>query len=234
MGRITEHFLSPVALETSWVLLRLGSLETLRLVMATFVLALLAGLALAWARSHRWRPLRLAAAAYVDLARITPPLVWLVLVYYALPAAGLPSLDTFQAAAFTFTLIHAAGVAEIFRGGLRAVGRNQRDAAQALGLSPGQALRLVVVPQAIPVILPPLTSQFTQIVRDSPLAFIIGYADLLVRAREAQALTVSATPLVAAGALYLLFLLALQGVSAWLERRCQGSGRAVRREGFGL
>jgi len=230
---MTEHFLSPAALETSWALLRLGSLETLRLVATTFILAFLVGFAVAWARSHRWRPLRRAAAAYVDLARITPPLVSLVLVYYALPAAGLPSLDMFKAAVFTFTLIHAAGVAEIFRGGLRAVGRNQRDAAQALGLSPGQALRLVIAPQAIPVILPPLTSQFTQIVRDSPLAFIIGYGDLLVRAREAQALTVSATPLVAAGALYLLFLITLQCVSAWLERRFPGAARSARVEGFG-
>ena len=99
-----------------------------------------------------------------------------------------------------------------------AVASGQREASWALGLSGMQAARWVLAPQAIRAILPPLTSQATQIVRDSPLALMIGFPELLSRAREAQALTANATAITAVGGIYLGLLLLLQAATATMGR----------------
>jgi His/Glu/Gln/Arg/opine family amino acid ABC transporter permease subunit len=193
---------------------------TLKLVVVAFVAALVLGGAVVWLRTRRHPAARRIAAAYVDLFRATPPLVTLVVVHFVVPAV-FPELSftTFQSAVIAFGLVHSAYVSEIYRGGILAIDRGQGDAATSLGLSPVQSARLVLVPQIARVVIPPLTSQATQTVRDSSLAFIIGYAELLSRAREAQALTGNATPLFAAAIVYMVLLLGLQVVSYRLERQ---------------
>lgn len=218
MDRIADQFLSWDALTASATLLRLGLVETARLVVTVLVVAVALGLAVVWTRLHRRAWVSAVGTRFVDLARSTPPLVSLAVVYYGLPILGLPSPDAFEAAVIGLGVLHAAHVGEIYRGGALAVGYGQREASRALGLSEAQAVRFILVPQAMRAIMPPLTSQATQIVRDSPLALIIGYTELLSRAREAQALTANSTAITAAGAVYLGLLLALQVAAAAMAR----------------
>jgi len=218
VDRIADQFLNRDALAASTVLLGLGLAHTVRLVAAVLLVAITLGVVVAWARTRANAGVRAIALAYIDVARSTPPLVSLVVVNYGLPLLGLPAPGTFAAAVIALGLLHTAHVGEIYRGGLLAVGYGQREAARALGLSDLQAARWVLLPQAIRTIIPPLTSQATQVVRDSPLALMIGYPELLSRAREAQALTANSTALAAAGVLYLGLLLALQATAATMAR----------------
>lgn len=218
MDRIADQFLNGDALAASSTLLWLGLGQTARLVAATLLVALLGGFVIAWGRTRRSRWGRAVAIAYIDLARTTPPLVSLVVVAYGFPIVGLPSLGTFESAVLALGLLHSAHVGEIYRGGMLAVSHGQREAARALALSDFQAVRSILVPQAARAIIPPLTNQVTQIVRDSPLALMIGYAELLSRAREAQALTANSTALAATAAVYVTLLLALQGAAALMAR----------------
>jgi polar amino acid transport system permease protein len=218
MDRIADQFLNWNALAASTTLLWLGLLQTVRLVAAILVVAAVLGAIVAWVRTRRRVWASALGIAYVDLARSTPPLVALVVVCYGLPIVGLPSPSTFEAAVIALGLLHSAHVGEIYRGGAMAVASGQREASWALGLSGMQAARWVLAPQAIRAILPPLTSQATQIVRDSPLALMIGFPELLSRAREAQALTANATAITAVGGIYLGLLLLLQAATATMGR----------------
>jgi polar amino acid transport system permease protein len=218
VDRIADQFLNLEALAASTTLLGLGLVYTLRLVAAVLLVAVILGLAVAWARTRTRPSVRTIALLYVDLARTTPPLVSLVVVNYGFPLLGLPAPGTFAAAVIALGLLHAAHVGEIYRGGVLAVGGGQREAALALGLSGGQAARAVLLPQALRTIIPPLTSQATQVVRDSPLALVIGYPELLSRARDAQALTANSTALTAASIVFLALLLALQAAAAATAR----------------
>jgi polar amino acid transport system permease protein len=219
VDRIADQFLSWNALAASATLLWLGLVETARLVPAILVFAIALGVVVAWGRTCHRRWIGALGIAYVDLARSTPPLVSLVVVCYGLPILGLPSPGTFEAAVIALGLLHAAHVGEIYRGGMLAITFGQREAARALGLSEMQCVRWVLLPQAIRAIVPPLTSQATQVVRDSPLALMIGYTELLSRAREAQALTANSTAITAAGGVYLGLLVALQAVAVAMGRR---------------
>lgn len=232
MDRIAEQFLNADALAASSTLLWLGMVQTARLVAATLVVALLGGLVIAWGRTHRSRAVRAVAIAYVDLARTTPPLVSLVVVAYGLPIAGLPSPGTFGSAVLALGLLHSAHVGEIYRGGMLTVSRGQREAARALALSDVHAVRSVLVPQASRAIMPPLTSQVTQIVRDSPLSLMIGYAELLSRAREAQALTANSTAIAATAVVFIVLLLVLQGAAALMARWWRGRTGTPARAGI--
>jgi len=218
VDRIADQFLNGQALAASSTLLWLGLGHTARLVAATMLVALLGGAVVAWGRTRRPRSVRAVAIAYIDLARTTPPLVSLVAVAYGLPILGVPAFGTFGSAVLALALVHSAHIGEIYRGGMLSVSHGQRQAARALGLSDSDAARFVLVPQAARAVIPPLTSQLTQIVRDSPLALMIGYAELVSRAREAQALTANSTAIAAAAVIFLVVLLALQFAAAWLAR----------------
>ncbi|MGH9187229.1 MAG: ABC transporter permease subunit, partial [Acidimicrobiales bacterium] len=119
----------------------------------------------------------------------------------------------------TFSFVEGAYISEILRGGRRAVDVGQTDAASALGMNVYRAARYVVAPQMSRIILPPMTSQFTQLVRDSSLGFFIGYQELVTRAREGVRLTSNPTPYMAAVIVYAVLLIVLQMTSSWLERR---------------
>lgn len=218
MQGLIDNFLNVEVFFDSLTLLWLGFLFTLKLVAGAFILALILGLPVVYFRTRRSRIVRNATIFYLDVSRAIPPLVSLVLAYYALPAMIGLSMTTLQAAIITFGLIQAAYVGEIYRGGIIAIDRGQIDAATAFGLSDFQAARLVLIPQIARVVIPPLTSQATQVVRDSSLAFFIGYAELLTRAREAQNLFSNSTPILAAAGMYCILMLLMQALSYRLER----------------
>jgi polar amino acid transport system substrate-binding protein len=122
-------------------------------------------------------PVRWLAKAYVEVIRGTPLLIQLFLIYYGLPEIGI-RLNAFCAAILGLGLNYAASEAENYRAGIQAVARGQTEAAQALGMSRGQTLRHVVLPQAVRIVIPPVTNDFIAMFKDSSLVSVITMVEL--------------------------------------------------------
>jgi polar amino acid transport system permease protein len=198
---------------------------------SAMALSVTLGLVVALAGFSRFAPLRYGSRAWVELFRSVPILVALLWVFYGLPVVADIRLGIFAAAVLAIALCDSAFEAEIFRAGIQSVERTQREAAMALGLSPWQAFRFVVFPQALRRVLPPLGNQFVYVVKMSSLASVIGYEELTRRANE---LTVTVfRPLEIYTVLVLEYLALVLLISAgvrWMERRL-GADQTIRREG---
>ena len=159
--------------------------ETLQLTVVSFLLAIVGGVVVALARRSGSTALRATAVVYVEIARGMPALVILFLIYFALPTA-LPALqfESFTAACIGLGLQGAALLGEIFRAGLAAVDRGQREAALTLGLTPRQSLIYVVAPQAVRVALAPTGNYVIGLLKDTSIASIIAAPDLMLRAKD--------------------------------------------------
>ena len=162
-----------------------ASLQTLQLTLAAFVLAVIIGIAVALLRRTQFAPIRWAMVAFVEVGRGTPALVILFLIYFALPDS-FPALrlDSFTAAAVGLGLQGGAVLSEIFRAGIDAIDRGQREAGISLGLTPGQTMVDVLAPQAIRVVLPPVGNYAIGLLKDTSIASIIAAPDLMLRAKD--------------------------------------------------
>ena len=217
MDLLVHHFFNGEMLWRSRLVLLEGVLGTLKLGAAALLLAPIVGILVVAVQLSPWPAARRVTEWYTDLMRAFPLLVFLVLTYYLLlPLLGV-RVEPFTAAAVAFGLKHGVYFAEIYRGGWLAVDRGQFLAAYSLGLRRWRTVHLIVVPQVTRIILPPLTSQMTLVLRDLPLAFIIGYFEILTGARAAQVFTRNSTPLVGAIAVYGATLLLLQWVTGLVE-----------------
>jgi polar amino acid transport system permease protein len=199
-------------------LLLTGLLTTIALGAVSIVLGLAGGLGLALARLYGRAPFRNLTVAYIDVFRAIPLLVLLVVVYYALPFVGV-RLSPFGAAATSLSLVASAYSAEIFRAGIQAVPKGQFEAGRALGLRPIPLMVRVVLPQAIRIVIPPITSNSINVLKDTALASVVAMPDLLKQATQAQALSANPTPLITAAGIYLLLLLPLVRLVGLLEAR---------------
>jgi His/Glu/Gln/Arg/opine family amino acid ABC transporter permease subunit len=162
-----------------------ASLQTLQLTLASFALAVIVGIVVALLRRTHVVPIRWAMVAFVEVGRGTPALVILFLIYFALPDL-LPalSLDSFTAAVLGLGLQGGAVLSEIFRAGIDAIDRGQREAGISLGLTPGQTMVDVLAPQAIRVVLPPVGNYAIGLLKDTSIASIIAAPDLMLRAKD--------------------------------------------------
>ena len=216
--RLLETFFNgPVFLDALPSLLR-GLWVTLLLGLLGIAAGMVLGLVVALLRLYGPALLRLAAHGYVDVLRSIPLLVLLVLVYYALPFVGI-RLSSFASAALAITLVSCAYTAEIYRAGIEAIPKGQFEAAAALGLGFLQSMRLVILPQALRLVVPPLTGNCINVLKDTALASVVAMPDLLKQATQAQALAANPTPLVGAALLYLLILLPLVRLVSYFESR---------------
>ncbi len=197
----------------------IGIGATLLITSASFVIGAILGIPLALARRSSTGVIRLLARGVIDLVRSIPPLVWLFLVFFGLPQAGV-SLTPLVAAIATFSFIATSYLAEIYRAGLGALGRGQWEASEALGLGPISKYRFVVIPQVFRVIGPTMATYGIGLLKDSALASTIGVVELTFRAgseaqRTGQGLTVFAT----VGVIYLLLSLPLAMASRRVDSR---------------
>jgi polar amino acid transport system permease protein len=172
------------------------------------VAVLIVGMVIALVRTSRAAalfPLRLLGAIFVDVFRGVPVIILVYLVGFGIPAlelSGLPT-DPIILGGIALTLSYSAYVAEVYRAGIRSIHRGQRDAALAIGLTEGQALRRVILPQAVRRVGPPLLNDFISLQKDVALVSILGVIEAF---REAQIITSSTfnfTPLVGAALLYI-------------------------------
>jgi polar amino acid transport system permease protein len=180
-----------------------------RMFVVVELVVLVLGLVIALIRTSRAPalfPLRLLAAAFVDLFRGIPTILLIYLVGFGIPALqlqGLPT-DPVVLGGLALSLSYGAYVAEVYRAGIASVHRGQRDAALAIGLTEGQALRHVVLPQAIRRVGPPLLNDFISLQKDVALVSVLGPQEAYRIASITAASTFNYTPLLAAALLYLM------------------------------
>jgi polar amino acid transport system permease protein len=191
---------------------------TLQLSAASLVLSTLIGVAAALARRSAVLVLRGAATVYVELIRGTPLLVQILLFFYVIGTA-LGVENRYVAGVVILSLFAGAYISEIIRSGIESVPGAQLESARAIGLTPAQTYRFVILPQAIRQLLPPLAGQFLSLIKDSSLLSIIAISEFTLNAREVNANTYSTLesyiPL-AVG--YLVLTLPLSLLSRRLER----------------
>lgn len=166
-------------------------------------------------------PLRIMAAAYTDLFRGVPTILVIAMLGYGMPALqlrGLPDSDVFWAI-IALTLVYSAYVAEVYRAGIESIHPSQIAAARSLGLTRGQALRHVVIPQAVRRVIPPLLNDFIGLQKDSALIAFLGYTEALLRAQIIQAQDFNFTPYVALAVIYVAITIPQARFVDWLVAR---------------
>ncbi|GAB94831.1 polar amino acid transport system permease protein [Kineosphaera limosa] len=189
------------------------------------------GLVIAIARTLRgpvFFPVRLAGTIYVDLFRGLPIILVLLLLGYGAPALrlqGLPTSTLFWGCV-ALILSYSAYVAEVFRAGIESVHPSQRAAARSLGLSHGQTLRFVVIPQAVRRVMPPLLNDAVSLQKDSGLISILGVVDAVRAAQIQTASDFNYTPYVVAGVLFIALTVPMARFTDWVGRKqgYQGAG----------
>ena len=159
-------------------------------------------------------PLRLLAAVFVDVFRGVPVILLVYLVGFGIPAlelSGLPS-DPIVLGGIALTLSYSAYVAEVYRSGIASIHRGQRDAALAIGLTEGQALRHVILPQAVRRVGPPLLNDFIALQKDVALVSILGVVEAFRQAQIISSSTFNYTALMGAALLYLCVTIPLSRI----------------------
>lgn len=194
-------------------------------------LILVLGLAVAVARQSRsplLAPVRLLAVAYTDLLRGVPTLLLVMLFGFGMPALqlqGVPNSALFWAVA-ALVVSYGAYVAEVFRAGIESIHPSQLASADALGLSRGQAMRHVVVPQAVRRVIPPLLNDFVSLQKDTALVFVVGVFDAVWAANDYGLYNFNYTPLVVVAVFFVLLTIPLARLTDWLQRRMAERERA--------
>ena len=181
------------------------------------VTSILVGLFLAVARLYAPAFFKVLIRIYIDIFRSIPLLVLLIVVYYALPFVGI-RLSPFLSAVTALSLVSAAYTAEIFRAGIEAIPHGQFEASAALGLSNRHTMVDVILPQAIRIVIPPLTNNCINVMKDTELASVVAMPDLLKQATQAQALAANPTPLIGAALIYIALLWPMVAIVSRLEK----------------
>lgn len=216
-------FFSVEIVRQAWPILLSGLVQTVLLSLMVVPLGMAGGLVLALLSTARSRWVRWPLMAWVDVFRALPPLVLLVFVYAGLPFAGL-EVSAWGAVAIGFFLNTGAYYGEILRAGIESVPAGQTEAARSTGLSRGQAMAFVVLPQAVRNVLPDLISNTLEVVKLTSIASVVALPELLFQARQAQSVTFNATPIMAAAVAYFVLLWPVVRVLSRLENR-QLAGR---------
>ena len=214
---IDGFFNTKILLEAMPYLLQ-GLGMTLLLCAVALPLGMAGGLLLALASTSHRRVLRWPAAVYTDFFRAFPPLVLLLFIAFGLPFLGVKP-PPFVSVALAFLLNTSSYYGEILRAGIESVPGGQREAARSTGLTHWQSLRYVIVPQAVRNVVPDLVSNTLEAVKLTSIASVVALPELLYAARQVQSVTYNATPVIAAGLMYLVLLWPLVRLLSRYERQ---------------
>ncbi|MCI7260701.1 MAG: amino acid ABC transporter permease [Selenomonadales bacterium] len=185
-----------------------GSEITLEIFVITLILALPLGMLAALGRLSRFKLISLFIEFYIWLMRGTPLMLQLLFVYFALPMVGI-KLPDIVAALLAFTLNYAAYFAEIFRAGIQSVPKGQYEAAKTLGMSYPKTMRRIIMPQVFRMVLPPVSNETINLVKDTSLVYILAMNDLLRVARTIVQREFDMTPFLIAAVFYLVMTFVL-------------------------
>jgi len=210
-----------------------GVWVTLRTTMISFVLVLILGLVVALARLSKLWLLRGFFTIYVEIIRGIPVLVQLLFWYFAFPpiiqnlgtSLNSPALINYKAdpnfmAILGLTICYAAYMSEVYRAGIQSIPKGQMEAARSLGMTYFQAMRYVILPQAIRVILPPVGNEFITLLKDTSLISVVAVSDLTRRGREFMASNfIPIQPWIMVSLLYLVMTLISARVVHYIEQK---------------
>jgi polar amino acid transport system permease protein len=218
MNRFAETFLNwdvmaqyaPKILEGFWV--------TVQLALVVIATGITCGMLLALLRSFRIKPLNFLIVAFVDVMRAVPPLVLIMILYFALPTVDI-SMSGFVATWLSLSAILAAFAEEIFWAGILAVPRGQWEAARSTGLSFVQAMRHVVLPQAVRITIPPLTNRTIAITKGTALGATVAVGEILYQAQSGYSFSYNPSPLTLGAAAYLVLFIPVVWFGRWVETR---------------
>lgn len=229
---IKEHFFDPDAAKEMFPALLTTTLKnTVIYALSGYVFGFVLGLLLALMRLSPVAPYRWVALIYIEIFRGLPLLLVLLLIAFGLPIA-FPGLEFpfghYGQGAVGLGLVAAAYLAETLRAGIQAIPKGQMEAARSLGMSRARAMGSIIIPQAIRVVIPPLTNELIVLFKDSSLISLIGVVaaeiELTKQASDAAIRSADSTPFIVAGMAYLLITVPLGIVVRRLEAR-QAKGR---------
>jgi His/Glu/Gln/Arg/opine family amino acid ABC transporter permease subunit len=219
----------------SWLLQ--GLVTTIEISAVAWLLAAALGILSGALRTLPVPPLRYLATFYVEFFRNVPLLVWMFFWYFAVPPLlPQPAQDwlfdhgaEFWAATFALGVYHGARFSEVIRSGIQSIPKTQFEAAVSTGLTEVQSYRLIIIPIAMRLVMPPVTNESLNLLKNSSIALTIGVAELTFQTRQIETYTAKALEALTAGTLiYLLLCLSLAAVMARVERRFAIPGMIVK------
>jgi polar amino acid transport system permease protein len=195
-----------------------GTVLTIELALLIVLSGLAAGLILALIRSLAIRPLNWLIIFIVDLFRSLPPLVVIVLIYFGLPSAGL-SPSAFISTWLSLALVLMAFAEEIFWAGITSIAKGQWEASRSTGLSFGQTLINVILPQALRLTIAPLTNRTIAITKGTALGTVVALHEILGMASSAMSNSYNPSPLMMGAAAYIVLFLPVVVAARWIETK---------------
>jgi His/Glu/Gln/Arg/opine family amino acid ABC transporter permease subunit len=214
-----------------------GLLTTLEISALAWLLAVFLGILSGALRTAPFRPLRALATFYVEFFRNVPLLVWMFFWYFGVPPLLPRGVQDwlfghgleFWAAMVALGVYHGARFSEVIRSGIQSIPRTQFEASMAMGLTTFQAYRLVILPIAIRLIVPPATNESLNLLKNSSVALTISVAELTFQTRQIETYTAKAIEALTAGTLiYLVLCVSIATVMTRLERRFAIPGMIAR------
>ncbi|HKE50563.1 MAG TPA: amino acid ABC transporter permease [Actinomycetes bacterium] len=230
--RVRQQFFNLEVARDSLPRILEGLWLNIRILVVAEVLILVVGLAVAITRTLRgpiFVPLRALAAGYTDLFRGIPLIILLYLIGFGVPGLRLQGVPTSAVVLGTTAMVltYSAYVAEVFRAGIDSVHPSQRAAARSLGLTYRQSMRLVVLPQAVRRVAPPLLNDFVALQKDVGLISVLGAVDAVRAAQIESAETFNFTPYVVAGLLFVALAIPTARAADWTAARLERRERAA-------
>ena len=205
----------------------LATWVTVKLTACAFVLAIVLGLLLAIGKLSRWAVLRGLCIAYIEFVRGVPALAILFLIYFGLVPLGIV-MDAFLASVIGLGMSAAGYIAEVFRAGIEAIHKGQREAAVSVGLAPAQVYRYIILPQAVRIVLPPLLNMLIILLKDTSICSLISTPEIMLRAKDVA--MISFLPMhafVLAAGIYFLLAWPMSMLTRRLEHRMRRGMRSA-------
>jgi polar amino acid transport system permease protein len=220
-----EHFLNFEKMQGRYYIFISPFSLVIKISIYSCFFATLIGMCLAILRNYNIKIIDMLITSYVILFRSIPAMVLVVLVYFALSFVGL-NLPSTNSVIMSLSLLFGAYTTEIFRSGINSVERLQIYASKSLGMNKLQTMRFVILPQAMRVVIPPLTTVLIDVLKTTSIAYVVGVPELIARARQMEGVIGSVTPLIFVSVLYFLIILPVVVLSSLLEKRSRKWSKA--------
>ena len=218
-GQLSAKYWQLFTWRTTWIYLGRGLLGTFEVALASAAIAIVLGLALMLGRTGRIAWLRVLCAAVTNFFRGVPSLLFIYYFFFTMPSVGV-SMPPFWMMVLPISFAASGVLAEVFRAGMNTVPKGQTEAGLSIGLSPWKVKTKIVMPQAIRFVIPSLISQLVVVVKDTALAYVVSYPDLM---QNAQVLRTNYDAMVSTflvvGLIYIVINYLINKVSVYVSRR---------------
>ncbi len=218
LDRLAFTFFNAEIAREYWPDILKGFWITVRLGLAVIATGLALGLVAAMVRSFQVRAVNVLIVFLADALRALPPLMVIIILFFAFPYAGLP-MSAFTATWLSLSLVLGAFAEEIFWAGIISIPKGQYEAARSTGMSRWQTLVHVIVPQAVRLTIPPLTNRTIAITKGTALGSVVALAEILGTAHSASSLAGNPTPLTLGAIAYLVLFIPFVAFGRWVETR---------------